>query len=89
MISYKYNKLEIDYNLLKIEEELVIDSLNKENLKYKSCIIQLKDSLNFIENKIINNSQKIDSIKKDEFIISSSFSESSILLKENLLCTDL
>jgi hypothetical protein len=35
------------------------------------------------------NSNKIESIKKEEFTVSSSFSKSTKLLKENLACIDL
>jgi hypothetical protein len=35
------------------------------------------------------NSNKIESIKKEEFTVSTSFSKSAKLLKDNLACTDL
>ena len=89
IINNQYDILQKDYELLKENKEFIIDSLSKENLKTKQEITILEDSLKTIDVAIIDNSIKIEEIKKDEFIISTSLSESADLLKRNLLCTEL
>ena len=78
-----------NYNILKNDKEYIIDSLNKENAETKEIIKSLEDTLDKVNSKIEEESSKIEIVEKEEFTISNSFSESTILLKENLLCTDL
>jgi hypothetical protein len=63
--------------------------LNKENNKTKQTIKVLEDSLKTIDIQLSNNSDKIEDIKKEEFVVSISLSESTKLLKKNLSCTKL
>lgn len=85
----QYDALKIEYESLKINKENIIDSLNKENVKTKYTIKTLEDSLKTVNTKVVHHYIKVDNIKKEEFIISSTLSESANLLKENLLCTNL
>ena len=89
IINNQYDSLKVDYEQLKNNKEQIIDSLNKENHKTKQTIKVLEDSLKVIDVKLSNNSNKIEGIKKEEFVVSASLSESSNLLKKNLLCTKL
>ena len=89
IVNNQYLSLQKDFELLKNNKEHVIDSLNNENIKTKHTIKILEDSLKTVEVNIINNSHKIVQIKKEEFIVSTSLSESADLLKKNLLCTKL
>lgn len=89
IVNNKYSTLQEDYNTLKVDKENVIDSLNKENNRISSEVLSLEDSICKINNVLETNSNKIESIKKEEFTVSSSFSKSTKLLKENLACIDL
>ena len=89
IVNNKYTTLQEDYNILKLDKENVIDSLNKENVRIGEEVIVLSDSIANINLKLQTNSNRIEFVEKDEFTISNSFSESTILLKENLACTDL
>ena len=89
IVNNKYSTLQEDYNILKNDKEYIIDSLNKENAETKEIIKSLEDTLDKVNSKIEEESSKIEIVEKEEFTISNSFSESTILLKENLLCTDL
>lgn len=70
-------------------KENVIDSLYKENVKTKLEIKVLEDSLKTVDININNNLHKVNEIKKEEFIVSTSLSESADLLKKNLSCAKL
>jgi hypothetical protein len=63
--------------------------LNKENNKTRQTIKVLEDSLKVIDVQLSDNSNKIEGIKKEEFVVSISLSESANLLKKNLSCTKL
>lgn len=89
IINNQYDSLKVDYEQLKNNKEQVIDSLNKENNKTKQTIKVLEDSLKTIDIQLSNNSDKIEDIKKEEFVVSVSLSESANLLKKNLSCTKL
>ena len=89
IINNQYDSLKVDYEQLKNNKEQVIDSLNKENHKTKQTIKVLEDSLKTIDIQLSNNSDKIEDIKKEEFVVSVSLSESTKLLKKNLSCTKL
>lgn len=89
IINNQYDSLKVDYEQLKNNKEQVIDSLNKENNKTKQTIKVLEDSLKTIDIRLSNNSDKIEDIKKEEFVVSVSLSESANLLKKNLSCTKL
>lgn len=89
IINNQYNSLKVDYEQLKNNKEQIIDSLNKENHKTKQTIKVLEDSLKVIDVQLSDNSSKIESIKKEEFVVSVSLSESANLLKKNLSCTKL
>ena len=89
MINNQYDSLKVDYEQLKNSKEQIIDSLNKENHKTKQTIKVLEDSLKVIDVQLSDNSNKIESIKKEEFVVSVSLSESANLLKKNLSCTKL
>lgn len=89
IVNNKYSTLQENYNILKNDKEYIIDSLNKENAETKEIIKSLEDTLDKVNSKIEEESSKIEIVEKEEFTISNSFSESTILLKENLLCTDL
>ena len=89
IINNQYDSLKIDYEQLKNNKEQIIDSLNKENHKTKQTIKVLEDSLKVIDVQLSNNSNKIESIKKEEFVVSVSLSESANLLKKNLSCIKL
>ena len=88
-INNQYDSLKVDYEQLKNNKEQIIDSLNKENHKTKQTIKVLEDSLKTIDVQLSNNSDKIEDIKKEEFVVSVSLSESTKLLKKNLSCTKL
>ena len=89
IINNQYDSLKVDYEQLKNNKEQIIDSLNKENHKTKQTIKVLEDSLKTIDIQLSNNSDKIEDIKKKEFAVSVSLSESANLLKKNLSCTKL
>lgn len=89
IINNQYDSLKVDYEQLKNSKEQIIDSLNKENHKTKQTIKVLEDSLKVIDVQLSDNSNKIESIKKEEFAVSVSLSESANLLKKNLSCTKL
>ena len=89
IVNNQYDSLKVDYEQLKNNKEQVIDSLNKENNKTKQTIKVLEDSLKTIDIQLSNNSDKIEDIKKEEFVVSTSLSESANLLKKNLSCTKL
>ena len=89
IINNQYDSLKVDYEQLKNNKEQIIDSLNKENHKTKQTIKVLEDSLKTIDIQLSNNSDKIEDIKKEEFVVSVSLSESTKLLKKNLSCTKL
>ena len=89
IINNQYDSLKVDYEQLKNNKEQIIDSLNKENYKIKQTIKVLEDSLKTIDIQLSNNSDKIEDIKKKEFVVSVSLSESTKLLKKNLSCTKL
>ena len=89
IINNQYDSLKIDYEQLKNNKEQIIDSLNKENHKTKQTIKVLEDSLKVIDVQLSDNSNKIEDIKKEEFVVSVSLSESANLLKKNLSCTKL
>ena len=89
IINNQYDSLKVDYEQLKNNKEQIIDSLNKENYKTKQTIKVLEDSLKVIDVQLSDNSNKIESIKKEEFVVSVSLSESANLLKKNLSCTKL
>ena len=82
----KYNRLNKEYNKLKIESLEQVDSLvyvnrelEKQISNYKTEVIQLEDaidSLQRVKNRIL--------IKKDQVIVSKSASEGIALLQENL-----
>lgn len=84
-----YSKLKQDYELLKCNKTLVIDSLCKENVIIRETLCIYEDSLHTLNEKLLNKKDQILEIKKDTFVVSESFSESTILLKQNLLWTDL
>ena len=89
IVNNQYLSLQKDFDSLKNNKEHIIDSLNNENIKTKHTIKVLKDSLKTVEVNIINQSNKIIEIKKEEFVISTSLSKSAELLKKNILCTKL
>lgn len=89
IVNNKYSTLQEDYNILKVDKENVIDSLNKENNRINSEVLSLEDSICKINDMLEISSNKIESIKKEEFTVSTSFSKSAKLLKDNLTCTDL
>lgn len=89
IINNQYDSLKVDYEQLKNNKEQIIDSLNKENHKTKQTIKVLEDSLKVIDLQLSDNSNKIEGIKKEEFVVSTSLSESTNLLKKNLSCTKL
>ena len=89
IVNNKYSTLQEDYDILKNDKEYIIDSLNRENAETKEIIKSLEDTLDKVNSKLENSSNKIEGIEKEEFTISNNFTESTILLKENLLCTDL
>ena len=89
IINNQYDSLKVDYEQLKNNKEQIIDSLNKENHKTKQTIKVLEDSLKVIDVQLSDNSNKIEDIKKEEFVVSVSLSESANLLKKNLSCTKL
>lgn len=89
IINNQYDSLKVDYEQLKNNKEQIIDSLNKENYKTRQTIKVLEDSLKVIDVQLSGNSNKIKSIKKEEFVVSVSLSESAKLLKKNLSCTKL
>ena len=89
IVNNQYDSLKVDYEQLKNSKEQIIDSLNKENHKTKQTIKVLEDSLKVIDVQLSDNSNKIESIKKEEFVVSVSLSESANLLKKNLSCTKL
>jgi len=89
IVNNKYSTLQEDYNILKNDKEYIIDSINRENIKIKEIVKSLEDTLSKVNSELEKNFDKIEIVKKEEFTISNSFSESTILLKENLLCTDL
>jgi hypothetical protein len=89
IINNQYDSLKVDYEQLKNNKEQIIDSLNKENHKTRQTIKVLEDSLKVIDVQLSGNSSKIKSIKKEEFVVSVSLSESAKLLKKNLSCTKL
>ena len=84
IINNQYDALKLDYEQLKDNSEQIVDSLHKENYKTKQTIKVLEDSLKVIDVQLSNNSNKIEDIKKEEFVVSSSLSESTDLLKKNL-----
>jgi hypothetical protein len=81
--------LQDDYNRLKNNKEQIIDSLNRENEETKKIVQSLEDTINIINLELEKNKGKAETIKKETFIVSPSFSKSTNLLKENLECTDL
>lgn len=85
----RYDSLQKDYDDLKYNREIIVDSLNREKIKTNKIIISLEDSIKTINQKLSNTSNKIESVEKEKFIISSNFSKSTLLLKENLECTSL
>ena len=87
--SNQYDTLKMEYDSLKINKESIIDSLNRENSRIQNTIESLEDSLKVVDTKIVHHYIKVDNIKKEEFVISPALSESTNLLKENLLCTNL
>ena len=87
--SNQYDALKTEYELLKINRENVIDSLNRENVKAKLQIQVLEDSLRVVDNRVVHHYIKVDDIKKEEFVVSTTLSESASLLKNNLACTEL
>ena len=89
IINSKYTSLQNDYNQLKNNNEQIIDSLNRENFETKKIIKSLEDTINIINSELEKNQEKVEVIKKEEFVISSTFSKSATLLKKNLECTDL
>ena len=89
IINNQYDALKLDYEQLKDNSEQIVDSLHKENDKTKQTIKVLEDSLKVIDVQLSSNSDKIEDIKKEEFVVSSSLSESTDLLKKNLSCTRL
>lgn len=89
IVNNNYLNLKEEYDILKNDKEYIIDSLNRENTKIREDIVSLKDTLEKINTNLLNNSNKIEIVKKEEFTVSLSFSESSNLLKNNLSCTDL
>lgn len=89
IINNQYSTLKINYEQLKNNKEQIIDSLHKENNKTKQTIKVLEDSLKTIDIQLSNNSNKIESVRKEEFVVSISLSESADLLKKNLSCTKL
>ena len=89
IINNQHDSLKVDYEQLKNNKEQIINSLNKENHEIKQTIKVLEDSLKVIDVQLSNNSSKIESIKKEEFVVSVSLSESANLLKKNLSCTKL
>ena len=85
----QYDTLKIEYESLKNNKESIIDSLNRENTKAKYTIKTLEDSLKIVDNKVGHHYIKVGEVKKEEFVISATLSESADLLKKNLLCTNL
>ena len=89
IVNNKYLNLQDDYNSLKNNKEQIIDSLNNENTKTKKIIQSLEDEIVMINLELEKKENKVETIKKEKFTISPSFSKSTNLLKENLACTDL
>lgn len=89
IINNQYDALKLDYEQLKDNSEQIVDSLHKENDKAKQTIKVLGDSLKVIDVQLSSNADKIEDIKKEEFAVSISLSESANLLKKNLSCTKL
>ena len=89
IINNQYDSLKVDYEQLKYNKEQIIDSLYRENNKTKQTIKVLEDSLKVIDVQLSNNFDKIENIKKEEFVVSINLSESANLLKKNLSCTKL
>lgn len=84
IVNNKYNTLQQDYNTLKEDKECIIDSLEKENMKIQDSIKILEDTLEITNAKLSQISSKIEYVEKEEFVILTTFSESSNLLKKNL-----
>lgn len=87
--SNQYDTLKVEYESLKTNKESIIDSLNNENAKAKYVIQTLEDSLKIVDNKVVHHYIKVDEVKKEQFVVSTTLSESTRLLKKNLLCTNL
>lgn len=88
-MSNQYASIKRDYEFLKNTNERIIDSLKNDNIKTKRIIKTLEDSLKNVDTKIKNTTTIIEVVKKEEFVISTSLSESASLLKKNLSCTEL
>ena len=88
IINNQYNSLKLDYEQLKYNKEYLIDSLQKDNVRTKQIIKVLEDSLKTLDVQILENVNKVESFKSEEFDISINLSKSANLLKENL-CADL
>jgi cell division protein FtsB len=84
-INNKYASLKQDYELLKFDKEFIIDSLQKDNMKIQKTIMFYEDSIYTLNKNLINAYNKVNETKKDTFVINETFSESTILLKQNLL----
>ena len=89
IMSNQYASIKRDYEFLKNTNERIIDSLKNDNIKTKRIIKTLEDSLKNVDTKIKNTTTIIEVVKKEEFVISTSLSESASLLKKNLSCTEL
>lgn len=89
IISNKYSSLKNEYYLLKNTNQLVIDSLNRENQNIAKAIDKLKLELNSIEKEIIIVEDKKEEVKDKNFTVSNNLSESVKILKDNLLCVGL
>jgi ribosomal protein L11 len=88
-MSNQYLSVKRDYEFLKNTNERIIDSLKNENVKTKKVIKTLEDALKNLDSKIENTTTIIEVVKKEEFVVSTSLSESASLLKKNLSCTEL
>lgn len=89
IMSNQYLSVKRDYEFLKNTNERIIDSLKNENVKTKKVIKTLEHALKNLDSKIENTTTVIEVVKKEEFVVSTSLSESASLLKKNLSCTEL
>lgn len=87
--NFKYNMLKRDYIKLERDKEYIIDSLNNENKNIETNIQVLNDSIICLNDDIAKLLKKKNTTNTKAFTISQSFTESAILLRENLLCTEL
>lgn len=85
----KYSKLENRYYELINNDTSKIDSLLKANKQSEQLIIELEDSIYVIETQLVELMHQIKSVEKETFEVSSNFTESTILLQENLKCINL